>query len=205
MSWNRVRAAFSWATCLFMLAGCAAVTPPVPARPEASSVGSRGFEALVRSLRDSVAGEIRIDPRVLSDRIQSRQLYDTTAGRESAESRGATLHTLGIDTTDALRDAGCGGMLPPAVEPERPAVCPRAGDFRSISIGEIIESDSAPPPSAGPTPAPSTSTRYWTVPVTVRLMTPEGSSSTTYRYWLICESRCSAWRVVHREPVLFTD
>lgn len=195
------------ASVLAASAGCTgahtqniAVLHSAPARHD-----SAAFTAVVRSLRELHREGLRIDPRPLHDRTESlRPDYVELAGAD-AEARARVLRSMEIARTDAVRDAACGGMVPPGVFPTPPAECPREGTFYSVAIGQVAASDSLPPTADGSSLARRAGARYWAVPVTIRQMTAVGSTSTKFQYWLVCASGCQEWRVVHREALHFTD
>jgi hypothetical protein len=205
--WCQLNRLLVGASVLVASAGCTgahtqniAVLHSAPARHD-----SAAFTAVVRSLRELHREDLRIDPRPLHDRTESlRPDYVELAGAD-AEARARVLGSMEIARTDAIRDAGCGGMIPPGVSHTPPAECPREGTFYSVAIGQIAATDSLPRMADSSSLAPRAGARYWAVPVTIRHMTAAGSTSTKFQYWLECASGCHEWRVVHREALHFTD
>jgi hypothetical protein len=164
------------------------------------------FATLVEAIRRSEPGEIRVDPRPLTDRTESLvpEYVELTPSDTRTASRLSALRHLGVVATDAVQDAGCGGLHPPEVFPPPRKNCPEKGQFYSIAIGTLEASDSLPPSSMrGSTPAQRQF--YRIVFVTIRSMTPQGSTSTKYRYWLKREQTGENWQVVGRIPIHFTD
>lgn len=205
--WDKLNRLLVGASVLAASAGCTgahtqnlAALHSAPARHD-----SAAFSAVVRSLRELHREDLRIDPRPSHDRTESlRPDYVELAGAY-AEARARVLGSMEIARTDAVRDAGCGGMVPPVVSHTPPAECPREGTFYSVAIGQIAASDSLPPMAVSSSPARRAGARYWAVPVSIRHMTAAGSTSTKFQYWLVCASGCHEWRVVHREALHFTD
>jgi hypothetical protein len=188
-------------------AGCTGAHTQNVAGPHSAPArhDSAAFTAVVRSIRELHREDLRVDPRPLHDRTESlRPDYVELAGAY-AEARARVLGLMEIARTDAVRDAGCGGMIPPGVSHTPPAECPREGTFYSVAIGQIALSDSLPPKAVSASLTRRAGARYWTVPVTIRHMTSVGSTSTKFQYWLECASGCHEWRVVHREALHFTD
>jgi hypothetical protein len=205
--WDQLNRLLVGASVLVASAGCTgahtqnvAGPHPAPARHD-----SAAFTAVVRSLRELHRDDLRIDPRPLHDRTESLRPDYVEIEGAYAEARARVLGLMGIARTDAVRDARCGGMIPPSVSPTPPAECPREGTFYSVAIGQVAASDSLPPTAVSSGRASRAGARYWTVPVTIRDMTSVGSTSTKFQYWLECASGCHEWRVVHREALHFTD
>ena len=205
--WCRLNRLLVGASVLVASAGCTgahtqniAVLHSAPARHD-----SAAFTAVVRSLRELHREDLRIDPRPLHDRTESLRPHYAELAGAGAEARAKVLRSMEIARTDAIRDAGCGGMIPPGVAHTPPGECPREGTFYSVAIGQIAASDSLPRMADSSRLAHSAGARYWTVPVTIRHMTAVGSTSTKFQYWIECASGCHEWRVVYREALHFTD
>lgn len=186
---------------------CALATPPPT--PVHSSLeetpDSAWFAALAASVRETVSGEIRVDPRPLDDQTVSLapEYVEVPARPEDARFRRGLLRRMNLGETDAIQDARCGGMHPPEIYSRRPQ-CPEQGRFYSVSIGKLTVSDTVPGEFRDGTGDGGPHIRYGSVPVTLRLMTPHGSTSTKFLFWL-GRAQDGEWSVVGRKAIHFTD
>lgn len=164
------------------------------------------FTVATREL-SSEPGTLRVDPRPL--RADS-QVLDVHAGAFATvpavvlQRRRETLRQLDIGEVDLRARHRCAGALVPDAGPEDRADCPATGSvlWAAVSLPWVVSEYHSEP---GGTPVAECGVSACAVVRVIAIrLTPHGSATTTFDYVFQNSQRTGGWRLVRKEPLLFT-
>jgi hypothetical protein len=214
---------------LASVAGCGGL-PPSVYTPVSATADTALFRVVVQSIPTLPKVPSRVDPRMLRadqelhgiepnphgsvrgsraefERMMPRSIFfpDSThlvpLPARVLRLRADVLRRLGVQETDALADVRCPGATAEWLDK---SPCPREGQYRSAIMAEAQERGAYWPGVVDERES-GRAAGHWTVRVTERTMTEEGSATTAVDYVLARDPATRAWRLVKRVSLVIVE